>query len=326
MNKLKMKAFKFENNKIIKIEKKVPEINQGEALIKVRYSGICNTDIELFKGYYNFNGIAGHEFIGEVVKSSNKKLIGQRVVGDINIACGECEYCKIGMFKHCKNRKVLGILNWDGAFSEYIKLPERNLHIVNSSISDEEACFTEPLAAALEPTQQYKFSFDKNILILGDGKLGLLSTLGLSFFSNSLLLVGKHKEKLEIASKKGIKTLLLEEAYKKLKDTKFDVIIEATGSNSGLDFALNYIKPKGIIFLKTTIHNNISINISKIAVNEINIAGSRCGNFDQSLKFLKNKIVDVKPLIQNIYKFEDFPDAFSEASRKGSLKILLKYS
>lgn len=321
-----MIAYEFNNGKIVKLNKPTPSISSGEALIKILFSGICNTDIELFKGYYNFKGIAGHEFVGKVVNSSTKELIGKRVVGDINISCGKCEYCKSGMEKHCPNRKVLGISSWNGAFAEYIKLPEKNLHIVDNSIKDEEAVFTEPLAAALEPSQQYDFTYSKSILILGDGKLGLLGAMGMKFYSNNIVLVGKHKEKLKLVSTKGIKTVLLQNIEHELGKTLFDVIIEATGSETGFNTALKYIKPKGTIFLKTTIHKNININISKIVVDEIKIIGSRCGNFDQALYFLKNKIIDVIPLIQKIYMFNDFKKAFNEASKKGSLKILLKYN
>ncbi len=323
-----MKAYLFKNGSIYEIEKERPAISESEALIKIKLSGICNTDIELLKGYYNFTGIPGHEFVGIVEDSYDTKLLGKRVVGEINISCGKCDLCLSGSSKHCSNRKVLGILGWDGVFSEYIKLPVNNLHIVEDSISDEEAVFTEPLAAALEPSQQFLISQDSKVAVLGDGKLGLLSAIGLKCFSSDLTLVGKHENKLNIAKKQDIAAILPDSLEKQLKSggiERFDVVIEATGSETGLNFALNMVKPKGIIVLKTTISKSISVDISRITVNEIKIIGSRCGNFKQALYFLKNRLIDIKDMISGVYSFDNFMEAMQNAQRKGSLKYIIKY-
>ncbi|NOY10269.1 MAG: alcohol dehydrogenase catalytic domain-containing protein [Spirochaetes bacterium] len=323
-----MKAYLFKNGSICVIEKEIPAISKNEALIKIKLSGICNTDIELLKGYYNFTGIPGHEFVGIVEDSYNTKLLGKRVVGEINISCGKCNLCLSGSSKHCPNRKVLGILGWDGSFSEYIKLPVNNLHIVDDSISDEEAVFTEPLAAALEPSQQFLINQNTAVAVLGDGKLGLLSAIGLKCFSSNLTLVGKHENKLDIARKQNVNAILPDSLEMQLKSgeiKRFDIVIEATGSETGLGFALNMVKPGGIIVIKTTISKSIPVDISRITVNEINIIGSRCGNFNQALYFLKNKMVNVNDMVSNVFSFDNFIEAMQNAQRRGSLKYIIKY-
>jgi len=313
-----MKALVFSNKKIELKEIPIPEPKQNEALIKIIKAGICNTDLEILRGYMNFEGVLGHEFVGRVVKSEEKKWIGKRVVGEINIGCGICDYCLKNKVNHCPSRKVVGILNKDGVFSEYITLPLSNLHIVPDKISDKIAVFTEPLAAALRILEQIKLNRKDKVLILGDGKLGLLIAQVIKRIGVSTYCIGKHKKNLKILEEKGVKTLL---AGEKIPE-KFDIIIEATGNKEGFKIALNYVKPEGKIILKSTYKGDINIDISAVVINEFHIIGSRCGPFDEALKWLKKRLIDVESLIDGEYFLNEWEKAFSEAQKSGNLKIL----
>jgi len=313
-----MKALVFSNKKIELKEIPIPEPKQNEALIKIIKAGICNTDLEILRGYMNFEGVLGHEFVGRVVKSEEKKWIGKRVVGEINIGCGICDYCLKNKVNHCPSRKVVGILNKDGVFSEYITLPLSNLHIVPDKISDKIAVFTEPLAAALRILEQIKLNRKDKVLILGDGKLGLLIAQVIKRIGVSTYCIGKHKKNLKILEEKGVKTLL---AGEKIPE-KFDIVIEATGNKEGFKIALNYVKPEGKIILKSTYKGDINIDISAVVINEFHIIGSRCGPFDEALKWLKKRLIDVESLIDGEYFLNEWEKAFSEAQKSGNLKIL----
>jgi len=298
----------------------VPKPEPNEALIKVKLAGICNTDLEIIKGYMNFKGVLGHEFVGKVEKCSHKDMVGKRVVGEINCSCGRCEYCQQGLKNHCKNRSVLGIYNRDGAFGEYLTLPIANLHVLPEEISDEEAVFIEPLAAACRILEQIQFKHTDEVIVLGDGKLGLLVAQVINMMECNLKVVGKHEPKLAILKKIGIETLLIEEA----NNLKSDIVIDCTGSATGFKMATQMVKPTGKIVLKSTIAGTQNINFSPLVVDEITIIGSRCGPFTSAIKLLKAKQVEIKPLISAIYTLNEGLIAFKKAATKGVLKVLLK--
>ncbi|MCP2519091.1 alcohol dehydrogenase catalytic domain-containing protein [Candidatus Aminicenantes bacterium AC-335-A11] len=315
-----MKALVFKNNEISLNEVPIPEIKEDEALIKILKAGICNTDIEILKGYMNFEGILGHEFVGIVVEAKNKKWIGKRVVGEINIGCGKCEYCLTGRKNHCPSRKVVGILNKDGAFAEYITLPISNLYIVPDKISDEKAVFTEPLAAALRITEQIEIRKNDKVLIIGDGKIGLLISQVMKLMNCETYCMGKHKRKLKILENKNIKTLL----KGKNIDHRFDIVIEAAGKRGGIKQALKYVKPEGKVILKSTYHGRVVLDISSIVVNEINVTGSRCGPFNKALELLERNLVEVESLIDGEYSLCEWEKAFEQALKSEKLKILFR--
>ncbi|MEW5819743.1 MAG: alcohol dehydrogenase catalytic domain-containing protein [Cyanobacteriota bacterium] len=294
---------------------------ENEALIKIKMAGICNTDLELVKGYMGFKGVLGHEFVGIVEKSINKTLIGKRVCGEINCSCGECYYCKNNLSNHCPNRSVLGIFNRDGIFCDYTYLPENNLHIIPDNVSDEEAVFVEPLAAAFRIVEQIDIKNDYKIIVLGDGKLGLLIAKVLSLYSNNVLAVGKHKNKLSLLENSNIETILVNN----ISDIKADIVVDASGRPEGLQMAMNLVRPAGYLILKTTVADKINMETSKIVIDEINIIGSRCGPFKPAIEALSLNKVDVKPLINKIYDFDNAEEAFKHAQKSGVLKILLKF-
>ena len=317
-----MKALRFSEKLEFNTNYPKPIPKQNEALIKVLMAGICNTDIEITKGYMGFKGILGHEFVGvvEEVNSDNKDFVGKRVVGEINCACRnpDCFYCNRNLGRHCPNRTVLGIFRKDGCMAEYITLPVNNLLIVTDSISDEEATFCEPLSAGFEILEQIHVKPTDNICILGDGKLGLLINFALQNTMADITHVGKHKEKLDIVAKMGIKTMLLDDLGK----DQYDIVVEATGTARGFKISLQLVKPRGTLVLKSTIASNKEIDLTPIVVNEITVIGSRCGQFAPALKALE-KYINVKPLISAVYPFDKALEAFEKAKEKGILKILL---
>lgn len=315
-----MRALVFEKNLNFRSDYPIPQPKHKEALIRIAQAGICNTDLEITKGYMDFQGVPGHEFVGIVEKCEERAWEGKRVAGEINIGCGACPFCMKGMENHCPNRSVLGILKKDGAFSEYITLPSGNLHLIPDSISNEEAIFVEPLAAAFEILQQVKLTEDDKVCVFGDGKLGLLVGQVLSLTGCDLTVIGRHKEKLSILDKRGIKTSL----KKDVKDS-FDVVVDCSGSPSGLKDALKVAIPNGKIVLKTTLAQRESIDLNNVIIDEISLIGSRCGPFAPAIKALQNKTVDVRPLISGSYPIEDGVAAFNKASQKGILKIILKF-
>ena len=313
-----MRALFFHNKRLQLKRVPSPEPESNEALIKVLKAGICNTDIEILKGYMNFEGILGHEFVGKVIKAGKNQLIGKRVVGEINIGCGKCIYCINGKSNHCPSRKVLGILKKDGVFAEFVTLPLENLHVVPESISNEEAVFTEPLAASLRILEQVQIQKGDEVLVLGDGKLGLLIAQVINRKGCQTFCLGKHKRKLKILQNKGIEVFLLGDRIKK----KFDVVIETTGNKSGIEKALKLMKPEGRIVLKSTYFGKSNIDLSQIVINEIHIIGSRCGPFKNALKWLENKSIDTESLIDGDYPLIHWKIAFKEAKKRGNLKIL----
>lgn len=298
-----------------------PEPNNDEALIKVNLAGICGTDLEILEGYMSYQGILGHEFTGIVIKSKNKDLVGKRVVGEINVGCEKCDFCKKGMQRHCPNRSVLGILNRDGAFAEYLSLPEKNLHIIPNSISDEQAVFVEPIAAAFEIREQVSLKPNWKIAIVGDGRLAQLIVSVLKITCRDITCYGKHKDKLERLERMEIKTRI---GISEKDDHYFDLVIEATGSNSGFLDALKLVKPRGSIILKSTIASKENLDLTPAVVNEISLVGSRCGPFRPAIEAIENGTVSVEGLIHSIYPLDKFKEAFEEARKSNVLKILLK--
>ena len=314
-----MKALYLENGKLDLRNIPKPERKSEESLVKVTVAGICNTDLELVKGYMDFTGVPGHEFVGIVEESDNPSLPGKRVVGEINAACGACEWCEKGLGRHCPNRTVLGILNHQGCFAEYLCLPDENLLVVPEEISDEAAVFTEPLAAAMEIQEQIAIQPDVSICVIGDGKLGILITLALSLASKNVTIIGKHSEKIALACANGAKGLNRNENIQQ----QFDIVVEASGSPSGWESAVNLVRPRGTIVLKSTYAEDLNFNPASLVINEITVVGSRCGLFAPALEVLQKGLVNPLPLIQQKLPFNDFQQAFEKAKTPGSMKILL---
>ncbi|HBH60830.1 MAG TPA: alcohol dehydrogenase [Nitrospiraceae bacterium] len=300
----------------------VPRPKHDEALIRVTHAGICNTDIEITRGYMGFEGVLGHEFVGIVEKCGDKGFLGKRVAGEINLGCGTCFSCRKQMQNHCADRSVLGILNKDGVFAEYVALPVRNLHKIPKSISDEEAVFIEPLAAAYEILDQVGISSSDNVCVLGDGKLGLLAAQVIATTGSRLTAVGRHREKLSILDEIGINTSL----SPAFKERDFDIVIDCTGSPSGIRTALQVVKPRGKIVLKTTIAKKMQIDMNQFVIHEISLIGSRCGPFPSAIKAIRSRQIDLYPLISSVYPIEEGLKAFQDASSKSALKVMLKVS
>jgi threonine dehydrogenase-like Zn-dependent dehydrogenase len=318
-----MKALVFIERKLqVKIIP-LPQPSEDEVLIKVLKSGICNTDLEITKGYMNYEGVLGHEFVGYVVQSHQEKWNGKRVVGEINIPCSTCEACRDGMQKHCASRKILGISNKDGAFAEYLTLPIENLHEVPPEISDEEAVFIEPLAAAFRILEQVEIKKSDRILVLGDGKLGMLDAQVMRLESDNVACLGKHKRKLDVLRKMGVKILHKDQSR---EDThQFDIVIEATGSGEGLSEAIFRVKPCGKVIMKSTFSERSLVDVSKIVVDEIKIIGSRCGPFEKAIDSLKKKQVRVKEMIDGVFLIEEADKAFAAAEDPATVKVLLDF-
>ncbi len=318
-----MRAVVFDNG--LKLDKNYakPSPQKGEALIKVNTIGICNTDYEITKGYMGYKGVLGHEFTGvvEEINADDKSLLNKRVVGEINCGCGECEWCNQGLERHCPNRSTLGIWQREGCFAEYVCLPVKNLLEIPENVSDEEAVFTEPLAAALEILEQIHIPPYKKIAVLGDGKLGLMIALALNAAGLDLILIGKHENKLEIAQKQGVKTKLLSDVEIK---KEYDFVVEATGSISGFETSLALTKPRGTLILKSTIAASKEFNFAPVVVDEITIVGSRCGQFAPALRLLESGRIDVKPLISDIFEFDESIAAFERNKEKSSIKVIVK--
>jgi threonine dehydrogenase-like Zn-dependent dehydrogenase len=313
-----MQALWLENNKIDLRELTRPA-KSNEALIRIRKAGICSTDLELVKGYYPYTGILGHEFVGEVVKADEKSWVGQRVVGEINAACGTCEACLNGRRTHCENRTVLGIVNRDGVFAEYTTLPLENLHRVPDSVPDEAAVFTEPLAAALEIQQQIQIKPTDRVLLVGAGRLGQLIAQTLALTGCDLRVFARHKGPQDLLHARGIRTIGEEE----IQPWRWDVVVEATGSPDGFNLARRAIRPRGALVMKSTYKGEMSLNFSSIVVDEITIIGSRCGPFEPALRLLEKREIDPTILIAAEFRLGEAVQAMHRAAEPGMLKVLL---
>jgi threonine dehydrogenase-like Zn-dependent dehydrogenase len=317
-----MQALWLENNQLqLRYNAPIPNPAPGEALVRVVRAGICNTDLELLRGYYPYTGILGHEFVG-VVEQGPEHLKGQRVVGEINAVCGQCRFCRSGQPTHCENRTVLGIVNRNGAFAEYLCLPIENLHRVPDNVPTDVATFTEPVAAALEIQQQVTVSPAERVLVVGDGKLGQLVAQTLAVTGCDLLVVGRHQEKLANLAARGIQTGLEDG----VADRAFDLSVECTGNPAGFAIARRALRPRGTLVLKSTYAGQLTFDASSLVVDEITLIGSRCGPFPAALDLLASGQMDVEPLIHARYPLSEGLAAFEQASTKGVLKVLLDIS
>jgi len=316
-----MKALLFDGQiRLMELPDPIPR--EGEALVRVLMAGICKTDVEIAKGYMGFHGVPGHEFVGVVESAPSLELVGARVVGEINAGCGACAYCRQGMERHCPERSVLGIVGRNGAMAEYLTLPASNLVLVPQNLSDKKAVFTEPLAAASEILEQIRLEPSWRVLVIGDGKLGLLVAMVLRLTGCDLLLAGKHPEKLSIFSNLGGSTVRPSDLT--AGSDKFDVVVECSGSASGWELAMDRVKPRGIIVLKSTYHGDLAFNTAPLVVNEITVVGSRCGRFAPALRLMDQGLVDPSPLISHIFAFAEAEEAFRAAMDSQNLKVLLR--
>ena len=324
-----MQAAVFDKTGFRMEDRSMPNPGEDEVLVRTLLAGICNTDLELYRGMYDFTGIPGHEFVGTVEQDSSGALIGKRVVADINCGCGRCAWCLYGDSRHCPDRSVIGIRSRQGAFAEYISVPRENLYIVPDNLENMEAVFAEPLAAALQIPEQFHIKSKSEIAVLGDGKLGLLIAFALSLYSRDVLLKGHHHDNLELAARYGlqVQNTGAENDYKDTNpdSNRFDLVVDATGSPSGLQEAVDLTKPQGTVVLKTTSSGTPSLDTAKIAVKELRIQGSRCGDIGWALHNLANGRIRVNPLREAVYPFSDFEQAMQHASGKGAKKILLDF-
>ncbi len=298
----------------------IPAPTPGEVRIRTLLAGICNTDLEILRGYAGFRGVPGHEFVGTVDEASDPSLLGQRVVGEINAGCGSCETCLAGREHHCPHRTALGIRGRDGALAEYFSLPRANLHRVPDTISDEDAVFVEPLAAACRILEQVHVGPSQRVVVLGDGKLGLLVAQVLALTGSRLLVVGRHPEKLAILARRGIETRVEGQE----PQGSADLVVECTGQPGGLAAARRLLRPEGTLVLKSTYHGPVEVDFSDMVVDEIRVVGSRCGPFAPALRMLAQGLVDVSSLVEAEYPLDQAQAAFEHAGRKGALKILLR--
>lgn len=321
-----MKAVVFDKELKLVDNYAKPVPQKGEALIRITLAGICNTDYEITKGYMGYSGILGHEAVGivEEINDDDKSLLGKRVVAEISYGCKDpqCTYCAEKLYRHCPNRHTLGIWKKDGCFAEYMTMPLEVLFEVPDNVPDEQAVFVEPLAAACEITEQLHIKPFEKVVVLGDGKLGLITALTLNAQNIDVILVGKHQNKLDIAKAQGVKTYLLNDfAIEK----KYDVVVEATGSISGFETALALTRPRGVLVLKSTVAASKEFNLAPIVIDEITVLGSRCGQFGPALRLLKNNRIDFSPLISAVYNADDAIEAFEKNKQKDVLKVLLKF-
>jgi len=334
-----MKALRYENQKLRVSDVPEPQVD-NEAVVRVTLSGICNTDLEIARGYAGFEGTIGHEFVGVIEsvsearasarasQSSEPSLTvglltpGQRVVGEINAGCGRCDLCRGGDSRHCATRTVLGIVGRDGAHAEFLKLPAVNLLPVPDEISDERAVFTEPLAAACGILERTSITKDTRVAVIGDGKLGLLCAQVLATTGAPVVLVGRHQGKLQIAARRGIETMTVDQAQSRAQ--KFDVAVEASGAAEGFALALDLLDPRGVLVLKSTFYGAAEMDAARIVVDEISVVGSRCGRFAPALELLKTGAVDVESLISEELRLTEGLRAMERAAEPGVLKILLR--
>ena len=331
-----MRALVYHNHTLaLEQNYKRPDLEPGEALIRVLHIGICNTDLEITRGYMAFEGVVGHEFVGVVEAvhegsgaTSPTYLIGKRVVGEINAAChrADCFYCQRDMPTHCSQRTTLGIVNRDGAFAEYVTLPTENLHLVPDNVSDEEAVFVEPLAANFEIFEQVHVRPTDSVIVLGDGKMGQLAAQVLALASCDVKMVGKHPEKLALVEQRGIGTYLLDDLKRAIVHfgRRVDMVVECTGAAQGMEMALQLVRPRGMLILKSTVSDMSTLHLAPIVIDEICVQGSRCGPFAPALRALSQRRVDVLPLISARYSLDDGLTAFKHAEQKGVLKVLVR--
>lgn len=315
-----MRAFVFDGHVRLTQDYPEPSLRPAEALVRVRVAGICNTDLEIIRGYMGFQGVLGHEFVGVVERCEDTGLIGQRVVGEINCYCGTCPTCRSGHVTHCPQRTTLGIWGRDGAFADYCALPRHNLHVVPESVTDEQAVFAEPLAAALEIVEQIHLRPTQSVVVLGDGKLGLLVAQVLRLTGCELLAVGHHADKLAILERLGIATRRASQGLQ----AQVDVVVDCTGNPEGFERARKLVKPRGTLVLKSTFKEQNEVDLTSLVVDEIRLVGSRCGPFGPALRLLEMGLVDVESLITAVYSLDQALEAVERARERRSLKVLLR--
>jgi len=313
-----MLALYFDGQPVIK-DLPRPEPGTGEVLVRVHLAGICGTDLQILRGYHSFKGVIGHEFVGEVAGPEDSPWLGQRVVGEINIGCGECQLCRRGLARHCRERRVLGIINHDGAFAQYLVIPAANLHPVPSEVPDEAAVFTEPLAAAHRVVETALISSENRILIIGDGSMGLQASWTLALNGAQVTLAGHHQEHLALARPYGVETFLVED----LPAGGYQVVVEASGSPSGLELAHSRVRPLGTVILKSTYVDRYPLDPATIVVPEVHLVGSRCGPFPPALRLLRRGWVDPRTLISQTFPLRQGLQALAWAQMPGMLKVLL---
>jgi len=333
-----VKGFQVSRGKLKSISKPLPRLRPGWALIRVRLAGICNTDVEILRGYHAFHGIPGHEFVGEVAQvrgvSSRKRAqwVGRRVTGEINISCIShgyrpvCQFCRRGLKTHCARRTVLGMVDHDGAFAEYLALPLENLHRIPDSIGDELAVFVEPLAAACEILDQINARKFREAAVLGDGKLAQLIARVLRSAIPRVVMYGKHNDKLSLARRAKIETKRVAGGASDLKRIKhmFPLVVDATGSPTGLTLAQHMTEPRGTLVLKSTFHGAAPVETWPIVVKEITVVGSRCGPFAKAIALLGSGKVDPAPLITRTFPLGEAPAAIQFAQESNVTKVLLQ--
>jgi threonine dehydrogenase-like Zn-dependent dehydrogenase len=331
-------SFRTVNGKLKATSKPVPKLRPGWALVRVRLSGVCNTDVEILRGYHAFRGTPGHEFVGEVAEvqdvsaATRRKWLGRRVTGEINVSCSAygfkpvCDFCRRGLKTHCARRTVLGIVAQDGACAEYLALPLENLHPIPKDVTDEQAVFVEPLAAACEILNQVNVKKLRSAAVLGDGKLAQLIALVLRTAIPRVVMYGKHEKKLALARRPGIRTKRVSGDASDLKRVKesFRLLVEATGSPSGLALAQHMTEPLGTLVLKSTFHGTAPVETWPIVVKEITLVGSRCGPFAKAIALLRSGAVDPTPLITRTFPLDQAPAAIQFAQRAGIMKVLLQ--
>jgi alcohol dehydrogenase len=315
-----MRALVYDGELTLRTDYPQPVPPRGEALVQVSLAGICNTDLEIMRGYMGFKGILGHEFVGVVECCEDPSLVGQRIVSEINCSCGTCPTCLAGRPTHCPQRTTLGIWGRDGAMAEYCAVPARNLHVVPDSVSDEQAVFTEPLAAALQILEQVHLRPTEHVVVLGDGKLGLLVAQVMRLTGCDLLAVGRHTEKLAILERQGIPTRLANNSL----EIQADVVVDCTGTPDGFASARAMVRPRGTLVLKSTFQGQKEVDLTSLVVDEIKLVGSRCGPFGPALRLLDQRLVDVEPLITATYPVEEGIVAFEQAGANSSIKVVLR--
>lgn len=315
-----MRALTFDKSLAFAAHRPDPQADDGDTLIRVRQAGVCATDLEIVKGYMNFSGVLGHEFVGEVVSSPDKDLVGQRVVGEINIVCGRCDLCLSGLSTHCRNRSVLGILDHDGAFADFVRMPAVNLHVLPKTVDNDQAVFVEPVAAAFQILKQIKLDGRKWVTVLGDGRLGLLVAQVLRNAGCPVRVLGKHADKLALCEKWSIRSRSIEDISPRHDQ---DVVVDCTGSPGGFELAMQMVRPRGTIVLKSTFAAGKPLNLAPLVIDEINVIGSRCGPFREAIRALAEKQIDVASLIHRRVKIEQGVEAMNLAGRPGVLKVIL---
>lgn len=315
-----MLAVHLESGSVTVRETPAPALTPEFAVLRLRLAGICNTDLELQRGYYNFMGVPGHEFVADVVEAGDPSWVGRRVVGEINLACRNCSWCERGLGRHCPNRTVLGIVNHPGAFAEYFTLPMANLHLVPHVMEDEVAVFTEPVAAACEILEQVPIASGVPVAVLGDGKLGLLIAMVLQLHGASVDLYGRHPDKMAIAAELDVRPRAAGEAG----TAQYPIVVDATGSGQGLATAIAMAEARGTVVMKSTVATPVSIDMASVIVPEKTLIGSRCGCFLDAIPLLLSGMLPVQKMIHGVYPLAAAPAAFGHAARKGTLKVLLR--